>query len=528
PAEAYNISEDMEINWTATGTVGDVRINYTSTGGAPYNYAVQNGTGGYYFDETDVYNWTVPADAQISENIRLYIYAASDEEVNSTSSNTMAIRGKLTLDAPNGTEVWKVGDLKYINWSRSGDSMGNIRLDYTTDNNTSDNFSNEICGSMSSASPSQYQWQIPNVMSGNPSTRYDEMKVKISLLGVENLTYDESDAVFYIVPSITVTRPSALTPVFYVDDNESVEWSSSGDLDYVNIWYSNDTGSSWQLCEGGEHQLNNGNFTWQVPNVIGDQTRVKVTSYYDNTTEEAGDDYGDFEIMPQIDMVYPVGGEEVIVDDTCGIQWDNHGTVGTVYLQWSNDSGANWYNISGADNLSNESYGWPVPDDIDTDTRVKIISEVYSSVTANSTDFKIRGDVNVTVPQDDANVNAHSANTAIRWTNVGSLTGNVTVEYYNGSAWNTIGNNVSVSDNDTYLWPQVPDITVDGSVQIRVTLEEDTNVTNTSDTFNIIGNVTVQAPAGSANWKPGTGGNVIQWLSYAVSQVHLKWSNDSG
>jgi len=344
----YNISEVMRINWTATGTVGTVRLNYTSTGGEPYDYAILNGTGGFFFDETGVYDWTIPTSAQVSENIRIKPYAVSDAAVNTTSSSTLSIRGKLTLDAPNGGEVWRVGEQRYLNWTRFGDSMGNIRLDYTTDNNTSDNYGHVICGTFSSSPPSQYQWQVPNVMSGNPAVRYDDMKVKIALLGAESITYDPSNAVFYIVPNITVTRPNALTPVFYVDDNESINWTTNGDLDYVNIWYSSNSGSSWQLCDGGEHQLNDGNFTWQVPNVIGDQVRIKVNSYYDNTTVEAGDDYGDFQIKPKIEMVYPLGGEEVVVNDTCNIQWINHGTVGTVYLRWSNDSGANWYNIAGA------------------------------------------------------------------------------------------------------------------------------------------------------------------------------------
>src|SRR3989338_8102479 len=101
--QVYNISENMTINWTATGTIGDVIINYTNTGGEPYNYAIQNSTGGYYFNPSGTYYWDpIPSSAQVSENIRLKVSRVLDSAVNDTSNITLSIRGKLTLDAPNG------------------------------------------------------------------------------------------------------------------------------------------------------------------------------------------------------------------------------------------------------------------------------------------------------------------------------------------------------------------------------------------------------------------------------------------
>jgi len=89
----------------------------------------------------------------------------------------------LSLNSPNGGEIWKVGSSYDIKWNNSG--VDNIDLAYSTDNGT--NWTNIVTNQP--ASSGKYTWTIPNAVS-------TQCKVKITKTG--NGVGDESNGVFEI------------------------------------------------------------------------------------------------------------------------------------------------------------------------------------------------------------------------------------------------------------------------------------------------------------------------------------------
>ena len=72
---------------------------------------------------------------------------------------------------------------------------------------------------------------------------------------------------------------------FYVDDNQSVNWTTDGTLDKVNLYRSSDGGVNWSLINTENFESNDGSYIWgPVPNVISNISKVKTCSYYYNET----------------------------------------------------------------------------------------------------------------------------------------------------------------------------------------------------------------------------------------------------
>ncbi|MFH1593285.1 MAG: hypothetical protein ABID09_01145, partial [Candidatus Omnitrophota bacterium] len=525
----YNISEFMVINWTPTGSVGRVRLNYTADD-VTYNYSIKNSSGGDDFSESGPYNWTpIPDATMITEQFKIKVLSVNDpSNVSDVSNNTSAIRGLLDLTDPDdGSQVWQVGTQHYINWTRNGSQMGNITIKYSDNNGSL--WNETINASIDSGSPFQVLWNVSDVMASAPSTRFDKMKVKIYRVADQTNTTDNSTEPFYIVPKITFTRPDVLNRTFYVDNIENVTWTTEGTLDKVNIYYSSDDGGNWSLAPGGQNKTNNGLFNWSVPNFIVDIFRLRIGSFWDNTTPEARDISVNFTIRPQIELVQPLGGESLKVGETYQIQWVNHITVGSVNITYSNDSGLGWTEI----NNSNEGtfFNWTVPDDMGNKSQIRIQSEFYADVNNTTSDFNITGSINLTAPTVGQSVFAHSNDTPIRWTYQGSKIGNVNIEYSNDSGyfWNTIEDDVSVTEGGAYEWvsPRVPDQTYDGTVKVRVYDVNNSATVGESGLFSIVGSIHLDSPNGGQNWAVGTS-KYITWTSYGVSWVNVSYYNGSG
>jgi len=90
----------------------------------------------------------------------------------------------LTLQVPNGGEIWKVGKQEDIRWSSTG-AVGDVRLEYSTDG-----FAHTHTIITSTANDGVYKWTIPNDLSNN---------VRVRVVSASDATVnDTSDAPFTI------------------------------------------------------------------------------------------------------------------------------------------------------------------------------------------------------------------------------------------------------------------------------------------------------------------------------------------
>ena len=87
----------------------------------------------------------------------------SDTTVFDISDSNLAIKGSLTITAPNtGLEKWEVGTSQAITWTRNGASMGTVRLDYSK-NGGVDGYAYPIATAVASGALT-YSWTIPDAI----------------------------------------------------------------------------------------------------------------------------------------------------------------------------------------------------------------------------------------------------------------------------------------------------------------------------------------------------------------------------
>ena len=192
----------------------------------------------------------------------------------------------VTVDVPNGGEVWTVGEIQQIRWTAE-DDMG-IRSDsvfYSTDNGTSWIFIESHTGN-----PQGFEWTIPNTPSAQCLVRvviYD---------GGNNSDVDESDAVFTIEadtspPTVEVVEPNGGED-WGTFEWHTITWTAEDNVGVVgdSIYYSTNNGDDWTFIAG--HTGNLQSYSWQVPNTPSEECLIKVIVYdaSDNLTEDISDD----------------------------------------------------------------------------------------------------------------------------------------------------------------------------------------------------------------------------------------------
>src|SRR5207245_2327599 len=124
--EVWTVGASRNITWTRTGTIANVKLEYSTNGGSTYPNLITASTPA----AAGSYAWTVPD--TISATVRVRITNVDDATVTSSSGSNFKIQGALTLTAPNGGEAWIVGESRNITWTRTG-SIANVKLEYSTD-----------------------------------------------------------------------------------------------------------------------------------------------------------------------------------------------------------------------------------------------------------------------------------------------------------------------------------------------------------------------------------------------------------
>ncbi|MEI6631301.1 MAG: TRAM domain-containing protein [bacterium] len=426
--ETVYIGGNLTINWTSSGTVGNVYLNYT-TDDNNYTYSVEGRT---FAPGESPYNWTVPAGAGLGSQVKFKVMKVGEESIFDTSNETLIIRGILNITQPDGDEVWEVNTTKLIKWNRLGTAMGNIQLRYTTDNGTTDDYTHLIGNYSSGAGASGVEWDVPNVMAANPGQVYNQIRLKILSLDDPAGTYDTSNKTFSIIPRFFVTAPLQ-DETYAVNDTLRIKWMTYGNVSTINLDYSNDTGLSWVSIKASQANGGSGSETtydWPVADIIGNLTQVRVISSLDS---RANDSSPTFKVKGNVSFDYPLGGETVNVDAPFTIRWKPYGSIGNVTIKYSYNEGATFpINVNSTGdpiNASDRAFAWAVPDHIDTNkSKFNITSEKYPDVFKVSEAFSIKGAINVTSPSSGNTFYIGGAACPIQWTPHGSI-GQVSIYY---------------------------------------------------------------------------------------------------
>ncbi|MFH1698793.1 MAG: hypothetical protein ABH882_07025 [Candidatus Omnitrophota bacterium] len=505
--EKWVINTTRQINWTMTGSIANVKLEY-STDGSSYdkliNSSVPGGSSPYY--------WLIPDTASTTALIK--VTDASESSVYDTSNNTFKLQVKFNLTQPKGGEVWVVNDTQYINWTTIG-TAGTVNLTYSTDSGSNFNYSiaNDVPNTGS------YSWIVPNNI-------YQTLRLKVAD-SQDAEAFNASTSNFKIKGAVSLSSPDG-NEIWIVNTTHNITWGITGSVQTVRLDYSNDAGS-----DNYEHPITSnitaplGNYSWLVPDNIGNYTRVKITDTSDSTVFD--NSTGNFSIKGALDLTAPDGGENWIVNETQRINWTRTGNIPNVRIEYSKNSGGTYpFAVVNSTDASTGYYNWFIPDELSTGVRIKISDALDPAVYDNSTaDFIIAGKFTLTYPTGGQILYVGEGKN-ITWTRDGSIT-NAKLQYSRDGGLNynyTITNATDASLG--YSSWVIPDAIGD-KVKVKISDPANTNVNDTSaNNFTIKGRLNITAPVGEETYIVDNAHPITWSQSGSIATVSLSYSTDGG
>ncbi|MDD5466079.1 MAG: hypothetical protein PHP73_07075 [Candidatus Omnitrophica bacterium] len=507
--EVWKVGESRNITWTKTGTIANVKLEYSTDAGLTYPNLIIAST-----DATlGIYAWTVP-DA-IGINLRVKITNVADAAVFKASAANFEIKGSLAITSPVGGEVWKVGSIQPITWTKSG-SIANVKIEYSTDGGVT--YPSTIVLSTPAAAGS-YSWTIPDAISNT-------VRVKITNIA-DTAVFAASAANFKISGSLTLTAPVG-GESWAIGTSQNITWTKTGTIANVKLEYSTDGGLTYpNLIVASVDATIGTPYSWLIPDVPSTTVRVKVTNTADSTVFSAS--AANFRIRGSFTLTSPVGAEVWIVGQSRNITWTKTGSIANAKLEYSTDGGLTYPNtIIASTPATGLTYAWTIPDVIGIALRVKISDAADAGVfSASAANFTVKGSLTITIPN-GGEVWKVGESRNITWTKTGSIA-NAKLEYSTDGGL-TYPNVIVASTDATlgaYAWTVADAIGV--SLRVRITNVLDSTVSSSSAAnFEIKGSLAITSPVGGEVWAVASVKNITWSRTGSIANVKLEYSTDGG
>lgn len=515
--EVWVVGTQKNITWDNIGTVGAVKIEYSTDNGYQWIEIVASA------ENEGLYSWTIP---DTVSNLCLVRVSEIGGTPFDESNNVFSIVStpSITVISPNGGETLYVGSIKNITWTSTG-TEGNVKIRCSTNNG--DQWTELIASTENDGS---YPWTIPGVASNQCLVEVSE---------TDGSPLDTSDNVFSIeyTPTITVTSPNGGENLD-VDSNHTITWNTKGNVGNVMIQYSVNGGTLWDTI--AQSTENDGSFNWTVPDKPSDNCLVRISA--GDPESGLSDTSNDvFSIVSpslgSITVTSPNGGEKWFVGSTHEIKWTAEGIdkVPYVTIEYSINRGNTWFTIvSSVANASNGVFNWTVPNTPSDKciVRVRGVDEDNAPSDTSDRQFSIRSlpspSIVVTAPNGGETWMMGDQRT-ISWETTGSV-GYVAIDYStdSGDNWTEI---IQSTENDgSYDWT-VADTASDYCL-VRVNdADSGGQPSDTSDAvFSIVPHpsITVTSPNGGEQWQAGSS-QIITWNSTGiVGNLLIEYSIDGG
>ncbi|MCP4650263.1 MAG: apolipoprotein A1/A4/E family protein, partial [PVC group bacterium] len=550
--EAFVIGRSNPITWLCTGDIPQVLLEYTTTG----NFATDRRTIGNV-DNDGSYDWIVPDDNNISEDIYLRAADPDDYEARDDSDNKFKIIAGFDLTYPVGGEDWDVNSQPTITWTCTSVSVTNVKIAYSM--NGGGTWEPDIT---LTANDGSFQWT-----SGVDDTAITtEAKIKVYDAAYPE-AFGESPSDFNIRADFDLVYPNG-SEVFSVGENVDIAWNYFGVVDKVDLSYSTD-GSVWNPIVSGVNNADNaslgvvdGSYSWTVADDISDTVKVRVSDADIGHPAGWDDSDADFRIKGDLWVKAPVLDESWAIGQNYDITWGWQGTMPEVMIEYSVNGAAGPFNPivenegttaddgivdndAGSGGVASEAtYSWIVPDEAASDVIIRITDprSGQTDVTDDSASFHIVGYLLVKAPTSvDKLTVTYDYDITWEW---GGTMPEVEITYsVNGAAgpFNPIIENEGTTaddgivDNDaggggvgseaTYTWV-VPDDISDDCI-IRITDTRDSTVYSDTDEFSITGEIIVTAPNGAERWIAREPDHDITWITNGtIDNVEILYSTD--
>jgi hypothetical protein len=437
--ERLTVGSTHEITWTSSGTVGEIKIEYSTDNGASWSEIAAS------TENDGSYSWAVP---DIQSDGCLVRVSETDGAPADTSDAVFSIvqSVSITVLAPNGGESWEACSSHDITWASSG-NINNVKIEYSADSGVSWTTIVE-----STAGDGVYNWMVPDAQS-------DTCLVKIGRAGSDEEVWDVSDTLFSIAPpptpTIKVTSPNGGERLI-IDSIHEITWVSSGTVGGVSIEFSTDMGTTWAMIASSVED--NGTYSWTVPDIPSESCLVRV-SEEDGDPSDVSDDLFYIDRSHSITVTRPNGGESWKVGSANDITWINDETIGEVKIEYSTDNGNSWIVITPSTE-NNGSYNWTVPDTPADQCLVRVsgldADEGYWDVSDDVFAIIIDSPLRLTVPNGEESLRA-GEHFQIEWRSDQTVE-NVKVEFSpdKGATYSVL--NESIPNTGSYDWLTPPQV----------------------------------------------------------------------
>lgn len=300
------------------------------------------------------YSWTTPNEN--SEYCRVKIVDKNDISIRDSSSRDFKIYpSRFNISFPNGGEYLDPLTQYTITWTTAG-FTSRVNLSYSSDDGLT---WNSIAGFVSNNG--SYLWSTPNIVSSNYLVRVINYYIPTE--------FDISNSNFSVglqaPKSITIVSPNG-GENYPPNSLQNINWVTAGAIDSVDIYYSSNNGTAWNLISAGEE--NDSNYSWTTPNIISTNYLIRITEKGNIAFADTSD--ATFQVSNLLAITYPNGGENLTIGNSYSIAWNQTGTFGSLDLSYSIDSGSTWTIISS--NLMSSPYSWIAPNQISDDVLIRI------------------------------------------------------------------------------------------------------------------------------------------------------------
>jgi hypothetical protein len=450
------------ITWDNTGAFSNVNLEYSIDGGVTWISIATN------VSNNQSYEWTIPHTPSNTAMVR--VINAANTRCFGVSDTFVILPQKIEVTSPTSNSQWIVGRKYYITWKNMG-TFNNAKIEYSYDGGA--NWSTVASGISNTR---YYQWEIPNTPSNN-------CLVKVS--NADNINvYGISESFGIPVQAINITFPrqsdSLISGMKYY-----ITWNWEGRVDYVDIYYSVDNGSTWTAAV--TNASNNGYFEWTVPTANSNTCFVKVVS---SQNQNVYGMVGSFTILPQqITITSPTYTDTLICGSKYYITWRAKGSFNNADLWYSTDGGQNWSVI--ATNVTNSGYyEWTLPEVFSNNAKIKIANSSMTSVSyAHSDLFVISKPILRFTSPDSGSVWYKNRKYYISWEQIGNISQvNLYYSLDGGVSWVQIATNQPNQGN--YEW-SLGDISSENA-RIKLVSSANSQIYYVSDSFVILVDVPVE------------------------------------
>ncbi len=237
-----------------------------------------------------------------------------------------------------------------VEWTTAG-AINNVGLAFSADGGVS-------WSDITNSAPNtgMFNWSVPDTSS---------QQCLLRVYGLEaGEPADTTSGVFTIQrpgeepQTIAVLSPNGLEQIA-VGSVFPINWSFSGNIPFVNIEFSTDSGQSWNtLAMAAE---NAGGFDWTVPKLPSQACLIKVSDAADGQRMDVSDTvFSIFELPQSLEIMQPNGNELLVEGRNYEIQWSSSGGIDSVNIEFSSNGGLLWDEVAYA--ISNlDSFNWTVP-----------------------------------------------------------------------------------------------------------------------------------------------------------------------